>query len=79
MPLLWRDVFNQIHPDLPKEELHQRILDFETAICERREQLHAEAKEITDALDTVHRLQVEKLGYPDSRPGKVAANPTSQT
>jgi hypothetical protein len=84
MTIPWREAFNRILPDLPKEELRKRIFDCEMAMCKRLEQVQdenpeGEVLEITAALKTIRRLQVEKLGYPDSWPGKGAAIPASQT
>ena len=77
MALTWRGAFNLILPDLPKEQLHQCVLDCEDAIFVRFQELrheepNGEHSEIAEALHTIRRVQVEKLGYPDFNPENVA-------
>jgi hypothetical protein len=73
MSLSWRETFHQIRPDLAKEQLRERILDCETAIFQRLEQIqhenpNGELYEIAEAAKTIRRLEVEELGYPEFDP-----------
>jgi len=71
MPLTWREAFTLVSPDLPKEELRKRIDEVECAIFTRFQELRnaverdAELSEMVDVMQTIRRLQAEKLGFPD--------------
>jgi hypothetical protein len=67
----WRDAYNQLREDVPKEELRKLIEDVESAIFKRTTELrdiddsNGEFKEMVEAMRTVRRLQIEKLNYPE--------------
>jgi len=75
MSLNWRDAYNRIHPDLPKEELRKLIEEVEGGVFVRAQELqkvtdsHGEFKEMVEAMKEVRRLQIEKLNFPDFNPG----------
>lgn len=67
----WRDAYNRLTEDLPKEELRKLIEEVESAIFVRTQELrnidnsNGEFKEMVAAMQTVRRLQIEKLNYPE--------------
>jgi hypothetical protein len=63
----WRDAYQRLSKDVPKEELRKLIEDVESAIFNRTTEIqdiadsNGEFKEMVEARQTVRRLQIEKL------------------
>ena len=70
--MFWRELFGEIRLDIPKQRLRKQLLRVESAIHARLEEisnspLHArERAAIEQTLAEIRRIQVEKLGIPET-------------
>jgi len=74
MSISWREAYNQIRPDMAKEELRKLIEEVEGGIFARSLELrklpgsNGEYNQMIEAMKTIRRLQIERLNYPDFNP-----------
>jgi hypothetical protein len=72
----WRESYKALTPGLTAGELQSQLVDVEGAIFIRLQQLSGlsdgaateERRDISDAMQTIRRLQIEKLNYPNFNP-----------
>jgi hypothetical protein len=70
--MFWRALFDEIRLDIPKQRLRKQLSRVEDAINARLEEisnspLHArERVAIEQTLAEIRRIQVEKLGFPET-------------
>ena len=72
----WRESYKALTPGLTAGELQSRLVDVEGAIFIRLQQLSGlsdgaateERRDIACAMQTIRRLQIENLNYPNFNP-----------
>jgi len=72
MPLPWREAYRKTQSNLAKDELYDAVQETEELIFLRMEELHSspsqdrsEVNEMLDAMQSIRRIQVRVLGFPE--------------